>query len=201
MDSLQELSGQLLVQAHGSECLEAQERVHVIGNRLQLLLKAVDTDLELLEKELQTSGNRQVSLHAHSLLVHVFNGRFSISLTDKKGTLSIISDSISKLKLRSSPNSQDASLWSVTDDAETSGSVSPVSDVSVSTKQQSVMHLLSLFFILFRACREGHYPAKMRRLSLYRGENFTTKIFLIDKIPWDICSLPLPPVKDVYLWL
>ncbi|KAK7133089.1 hypothetical protein R3I94_015094 [Phoxinus phoxinus] len=91
VDSLQELSGQLLVQAHGSECLEAQERVHVIGNRLRLLLKAVDTDLELLEKELQTSGNRQ-----------------------------------------------DASLWSVTDDAETSGSVSPVSDVSVSTKRQSL---------------------------------------------------------------
>lgn len=147
MDSLQELSGQLLVQAHGSECLEAQERVHVIGNRLQLLLKAVDTDLELLEKELQTSGNRQVSLHAHSLLVHLFNGRFSIPVF-RFPTLSITSDSISKLKLRSSPNSQDASLWSVTDDAETSGSVSPVSDVSVSTKRQSVMHLLSLFFYI-----------------------------------------------------
>ncbi|XP_048062412.1 nesprin-1 isoform X1 [Megalobrama amblycephala] len=101
VDSLQELSGQLLVQAHGSECLEAQERVHVIGNRLQLLLKAVETYLELLDKELQASGNRQ-------------------------------------LKLRSSPNSQDASLWSVTDDADTSGSVSPVSDVSVSTKRQSL---------------------------------------------------------------
>uniref|UniRef100_A0A673H570 Nesprin-1-like n=1 Tax=Sinocyclocheilus rhinocerous TaxID=307959 RepID=A0A673H570_9TELE len=92
VDSLQELSGQLLVQAHGSECLEAQERVHVIGNRLRLLLKAVATDLELLEKELQASGNRQ-----------------------------------------------DASLWSVTDDADTSGLVSPVSEVSVSTKRQSVM--------------------------------------------------------------
>ncbi|KTG06491.1 hypothetical protein cypCar_00011069 [Cyprinus carpio] len=60
VDSLQELSGQLLVQAHGSECLEAQERVHVIGNRLRLLLKAVAADLELLEKELQASGNRQL---------------------------------------------------------------------------------------------------------------------------------------------
>ncbi|XP_016311636.1 nesprin-1-like isoform X6 [Sinocyclocheilus anshuiensis] len=101
VDSLQELSGQLLVQAHGSECLEAQERVHVIGNRLRLLLKAVATDLELLEKELQASGNRQ-------------------------------------LKLRSSPNLQDASLWSVMDDTDTSGLVSPVSEVSVSTKRQSL---------------------------------------------------------------
>uniref|UniRef100_A0A8C1U557 Spectrin repeat containing, nuclear envelope 1a n=1 Tax=Cyprinus carpio TaxID=7962 RepID=A0A8C1U557_CYPCA len=92
VDSLQELSGQLLVQTHGGECLEAQERVHVIGNRLRLLLKAVATDMELLEKELQASGNRQ-----------------------------------------------DASLWSVTDDADTSGLVSPVSEVSVSTKRQSVI--------------------------------------------------------------
>uniref|UniRef100_A0A8C1YUK6 Spectrin repeat containing, nuclear envelope 1a n=1 Tax=Cyprinus carpio TaxID=7962 RepID=A0A8C1YUK6_CYPCA len=102
VDSLQELSGQLLVQTHGGECLEAQERVHVIGNRLRLLLKAVATDMELLEKELQASGNRQ-----------------------------------------------DASLWSVTDDADTSGLVSPVSEVSVSTKRQSVIHC----------------PAKVRRGS------------------------------------
>lgn len=72
VDSLQELSGQLLVQTHGGECLEAQERVHVIGNRLQLLLKAVATDMELLEKELQASGNRQVSLQAHSIFIHLF---------------------------------------------------------------------------------------------------------------------------------
>uniref|UniRef100_A0AAR2JHF7 Spectrin repeat containing, nuclear envelope 1b n=1 Tax=Pygocentrus nattereri TaxID=42514 RepID=A0AAR2JHF7_PYGNA len=45
---LQDLSVQLLVQAQGSECLEAQERVHVIGNRLRLLLKAVASDLQLV---------------------------------------------------------------------------------------------------------------------------------------------------------
>ena len=58
---LQELSVQLLVQAQGSECLEAQERVHVIGNRLRLLLKAVASDLQLLERELQAFGDTQVS--------------------------------------------------------------------------------------------------------------------------------------------
>ncbi|XP_052391485.1 nesprin-1 isoform X1 [Carassius gibelio] len=67
VDSLQELSGQMLVQAHGGRCLEAQERVHVIGNRLQLLLKAVATDIELLENELQASGNRQVNLQDATL--------------------------------------------------------------------------------------------------------------------------------------
>ncbi|XP_062858462.1 nesprin-1 isoform X4 [Trichomycterus rosablanca] len=61
VNSLQELSVQLLVQAQGGESLEAQERVHVISNRLRLLLKAVTSDLELLEKELQASGDAQVS--------------------------------------------------------------------------------------------------------------------------------------------
>uniref|UniRef100_A0AAY5EIT2 KASH domain-containing protein n=1 Tax=Electrophorus electricus TaxID=8005 RepID=A0AAY5EIT2_ELEEL len=57
--SLQELSVQLLVQAQGSECLEAQERVHVIGSRLRLLLRAVASDLRLLERELRARGVTQ----------------------------------------------------------------------------------------------------------------------------------------------
>ncbi|XP_031656062.1 nesprin-1 isoform X1 [Oncorhynchus kisutch] len=70
--SLQELSAQLLVhtqatsqsqpqaseqaqnQLQGSEHLEAQEKVHVIGNRLRLLLREVSTDLEGLERRLET---------------------------------------------------------------------------------------------------------------------------------------------------
>lgn len=114
VDGLQELSGQLLVQAHGNECLEAQERVHVIANRLRLLLKAVETDLEMLEKELQDSGNRQ-----------------------------------------------DASLWSVTDETETSGSVSPVSEVSVSTKRQSLRGKCSV--------SDPGSSSRLRRHRLARG--------------------------------
>ncbi|MCJ8743979.1 hypothetical protein PDJAM_G00100910, partial [Pangasius djambal] len=60
VSSLQELSVQLLVQAQGSESLEAQERVHVIGNRLRLLLNAVTSDLQLLESRLQTSADTHV---------------------------------------------------------------------------------------------------------------------------------------------
>ncbi|CAB1340090.1 unnamed protein product, partial [Coregonus sp. 'balchen'] len=76
--SLQELSAQLLVhtqattqiqvseqaqnQAHGSERLEAQEKVHVIGNRLRLLLREVSADLEGLEKRLETMDTQQDSL-------------------------------------------------------------------------------------------------------------------------------------------
>uniref|UniRef100_A0A8B9L0L9 Spectrin repeat containing, nuclear envelope 1a n=1 Tax=Astyanax mexicanus TaxID=7994 RepID=A0A8B9L0L9_ASTMX len=63
---LQDLSVHLLVQAQGSECLEAQERVHVIGNRLRLLLKAVASDLQLLERELRSLGDTQ-DLSAWSL--------------------------------------------------------------------------------------------------------------------------------------
>lgn len=76
--SLQELSAQLLVhtqatsqiqpqaseqaqnQAQGSEHLEAQEKVHVIGNRLRLLLREVSTDLEGLERRLETMDTQQV---------------------------------------------------------------------------------------------------------------------------------------------
>lgn len=71
MSSLQELSGQLAVQTQaqaqtqtqGSESLEAQERVHVIGNRLRLLLNAVASDLQLLDRRLQASGDAHVSLY------------------------------------------------------------------------------------------------------------------------------------------
>ncbi|XP_033998692.1 nesprin-1 isoform X2 [Trematomus bernacchii] len=65
--SLQELSSQLLVdtkaseqiQSQGSECLEAQEKVHVILNRLRLLLREVSGDLQGLERRLQTPATRQ----------------------------------------------------------------------------------------------------------------------------------------------
>ncbi|KAF3849909.1 hypothetical protein F7725_019628 [Dissostichus mawsoni] len=65
--SLQEMSSQLLVdtkaseqiQSQGSECLEAQEKVHVILNRLRLLLREVSGDLQGLERRLQTPATRQ----------------------------------------------------------------------------------------------------------------------------------------------
>ncbi|TNN68504.1 Nesprin-1 [Liparis tanakae] len=73
----QELSAQLLVNtkpltlllqpqaselspAQGSECLEAQEKVHVILNRLRLLLREVGSDLQELDRRLETTGSRQV---------------------------------------------------------------------------------------------------------------------------------------------
>lgn len=77
VSSLQELSAQLLVttspcaqlpqtqrsgqsRAQGSECLEAQEKVHVIMNRLKLLLKEVTSDLQGLEKRLGAVDRQQV---------------------------------------------------------------------------------------------------------------------------------------------
>ncbi|XP_031731325.1 nesprin-1 isoform X8 [Anarrhichthys ocellatus] len=76
VSSLQELSAQLLVntkpptlllqskaseqsQAQGSECLEAREKVHVILNRLRLLLREVSSDLQELERRLETTDTRQ----------------------------------------------------------------------------------------------------------------------------------------------
>lgn len=82
VSSLQELSAQLLVttsplapllqtqrsgqsRAQGSECLEAQEKVHVIMNRLKLLLKQVTSDLQGLETRLEASDRQQVGKRQH----------------------------------------------------------------------------------------------------------------------------------------
>ncbi|KAM6186412.1 nesprin-1 isoform 7-T7 [Rhynchocyon petersi] len=57
--SLQDMSCQLLVNAEGADCLEAKEKVHVIGNRLKLLLKEVSRHIKDLEKVLDMSSSQQ----------------------------------------------------------------------------------------------------------------------------------------------
>uniref|UniRef100_A0AAV2JDF3 KASH domain-containing protein n=1 Tax=Knipowitschia caucasica TaxID=637954 RepID=A0AAV2JDF3_KNICA len=57
--SLQDMSLQLLVNAQGGDCLEAKEKVHVIGNRLKLLLKEVTRDLRELAKILDITSSQQ----------------------------------------------------------------------------------------------------------------------------------------------
>uniref|UniRef100_A0A1A8H4I9 Spectrin repeat containing, nuclear envelope 1b n=1 Tax=Nothobranchius korthausae TaxID=1143690 RepID=A0A1A8H4I9_9TELE len=57
--SLQDMSLQLLVNSQGSDCLEAKEKVHVIGNRLKLLLKEVTRDLRELAKILDITSSQQ----------------------------------------------------------------------------------------------------------------------------------------------
>ncbi|CAB1432576.1 unnamed protein product [Pleuronectes platessa] len=50
--SLQEISAQLLLEATGHDSLEAKEKVHVIGNKLQLLLRQAAADLHMLQGRL-----------------------------------------------------------------------------------------------------------------------------------------------------
>ncbi|XP_055471872.1 nesprin-1 isoform X4 [Psammomys obesus] len=57
--ALQDMSRQLLVNAEGADCLEAKEKVHVIGNRLKLLLKEVSHHIKGLEKLLDVSSSQQ----------------------------------------------------------------------------------------------------------------------------------------------
>uniref|UniRef100_A0A096MI07 KASH domain-containing protein n=1 Tax=Poecilia formosa TaxID=48698 RepID=A0A096MI07_POEFO len=57
--SLQDMSLQLLVNSQGSDCLEAKEKVHVIGNRLKLLLKEVTRDLRELSRTLDITSSQQ----------------------------------------------------------------------------------------------------------------------------------------------
>lgn len=56
---LQDMSRQLLVNTEGADCLEAKEKVHVIGNRLKLLLKEVSHHIKGLEKLLDMSSSQQ----------------------------------------------------------------------------------------------------------------------------------------------
>ena len=58
------MSLQLLVNSDGSDCLEAKEKVHVIGNRLKLLLKEVTRDLRELAKILDLTSSQQVNRYA-----------------------------------------------------------------------------------------------------------------------------------------
>ncbi|TSO25166.1 Nesprin-1 [Bagarius yarrelli] len=57
--SLQDMSLQLLVHSEGSDCLEAKEKVHVIGNRLKMLLKDVTRDIRELNKTLDITSSQQ----------------------------------------------------------------------------------------------------------------------------------------------
>ncbi|XP_060938190.1 nesprin-2-like [Limanda limanda] len=49
VSSLQDISAQLLLEATGRDSLEAKEKVHVIGNKLQLLLRQAAADLQALQ--------------------------------------------------------------------------------------------------------------------------------------------------------
>ncbi|XP_009867463.1 PREDICTED: nesprin-1, partial [Apaloderma vittatum] len=86
--SLQDMSCQLLVNAEGRDCLEAKEKVHVIGNRLKLLLKEVTRHIKDLEKILDISSS-QLELS-------------SWSSADELDT----SDSVSPVSGRSTPSRQ-----------------------------------------------------------------------------------------------
>lgn len=74
------MSLQLLVNSQGSDCLEAKEKVHVIGNRLKLLLKEVTRDLRELAKILDITSSQQVRSLA---TIYLLNSTFtSLSLVE-----------------------------------------------------------------------------------------------------------------------
>lgn len=56
MSSLQEISAQLLLDAAADDGVEAQEKVHVISNRLQLLLRRVQAELQRLVRNGRRNG-------------------------------------------------------------------------------------------------------------------------------------------------
>lgn len=74
------MSCQLLVNAEGTDCLEAKEKVHVIGNRLKMLLKDVTRHIKELEKILDISSSQLVSLFYDLLITASYNSQFLSNL-------------------------------------------------------------------------------------------------------------------------
>ncbi|XP_064420837.1 nesprin-2 [Latimeria chalumnae] len=62
VNSLQELSSHLFVQAGGEDYTEAKEKVHVIGNKLKLLLRQTSQDLKGIQEKMET-GRPLASVH------------------------------------------------------------------------------------------------------------------------------------------
>lgn len=57
VSSLQEISAQLLLDAAADDGVEAQEKVHVISNRLQLLLRRIHAELQRLVRNGRRDGS------------------------------------------------------------------------------------------------------------------------------------------------
>ncbi|XP_026133976.1 nesprin-2-like isoform X2 [Carassius auratus] len=58
---LQEISSQILLQDHGEDTLEAKEKVHVISNKLRLLIRQIAHDLDTLQSRLEAAGVHAVT--------------------------------------------------------------------------------------------------------------------------------------------
>lgn len=56
VNSLQDISSQILLQDQGEDTLEAKEKVHVISNKLRLLIRQISHDLNTLHSRLDSSG-------------------------------------------------------------------------------------------------------------------------------------------------
>lgn len=70
VSSLQEISTHLLVKADEEDHIEAKEKVHVIENKLKLLLREVSQDMQTIQKKLVSVNVVTTSeQHPHTLLV------------------------------------------------------------------------------------------------------------------------------------
>uniref|UniRef100_A0A8C2L4F1 Spectrin repeat containing, nuclear envelope 2b n=1 Tax=Cyprinus carpio TaxID=7962 RepID=A0A8C2L4F1_CYPCA len=75
---LQEISSQILLQDHGEDTLEAKEKVHVISNKLRLLIRQIAHDLHTLQSRLVSLIQSHTQKHKLSLQARLV----SLSHTD-----------------------------------------------------------------------------------------------------------------------
>lgn len=58
VQSLQQISSHILRVEQGEESMEAKEKVHVVNNKLRLLLRQIDHDLNTLQSRLVSVKQR-----------------------------------------------------------------------------------------------------------------------------------------------
>jgi len=69
VNSLQEISSQILLQDQREDTLEAKEKVHVISNKLRLLIRQIAHDLHTLQSRLVCFPHRFLCRLCFSLTV------------------------------------------------------------------------------------------------------------------------------------
>uniref|UniRef100_A0A8K9Y6R8 Spectrin repeat containing, nuclear envelope 2b n=1 Tax=Oncorhynchus mykiss TaxID=8022 RepID=A0A8K9Y6R8_ONCMY len=80
VSSLQEISSQLLLEATAEDSVEAKEKVHVIGNKLRLLLRQVANDLHILQGRLVRQHWKGDSSSARPFFYRVLRAAFPLHL-------------------------------------------------------------------------------------------------------------------------
>uniref|UniRef100_A0A673G3F3 Spectrin repeat containing, nuclear envelope 2b n=1 Tax=Sinocyclocheilus rhinocerous TaxID=307959 RepID=A0A673G3F3_9TELE len=113
---LQEISSQILLQHQGEDTLEAKEKVHVISNKLRLLIRQIAHDLHTLQSRLV----RFIQSHTHKHKLSLQARRVSLSHTDVLILYVLLQDSADPNVGRTASTQQQVQKHSLADKSDSS---------------------------------------------------------------------------------